>query len=157
MSKEDRSDYFKRYYKENREDIIRKRREQYASDSDYAESVKRNIEESRKRSSKGKQRRKKIPYPVYKNEIFVGDGYTLWIVAERTGKPLHVLRHWIKVGLMPQSPFKTESGRVLYTEDMADVVADAVRKRKGAQIRKGNNRFKREIEEGWRLIGLLEE
>ena len=161
----DRSDYFAAYYEVNKEKLAEKRRNRYQNDPEYRERIKEAARERRRRAREEREQLKvegRLPPPKYKGGIgnpatvLLGDkmvpAYSITILADRVGKPLYVVQYWARRGLLPQTPFRSNSGSRLYTQQMINAVKRAVNRRD--KISTKDDSFRLEIKAAWRSLGI---
>lgn len=143
--------YFQRWYAENRDTLLNKRRKRYREDKDYAEKCREN---ARNRPRVGTQRhgsraRRPVAFVLGGRNM---KGWTVAHLAKRLGRSVPTIRNWVKSGAMPDSPIRTDMGHRLYTDGMILVVRKAVAKR--GRISAGDLGFHMEVSEGWLELGV---
>lgn len=111
------NDYNKEYYRKNRERILARKRERYASDPKYREKVKRDVAARRAEESACAK--------VEVNGVMV-DALKVSEFAEEVGKSVSTINNWQKHGTIPETPFRSPGGFRLYTSDMARAVKQAL-------------------------------
>ncbi len=160
----DRSDYFRTYYEENREELSDKRRDRYQSDPEYRERAK---EAARVYRAKKKAERDRLIAegkiepasrggPRKPVEVQVNGrpalAYTITTVANEVGRSVDALNNWAKSGIFPITPLRSAGGDRLYTTAMILVLKDAILKR--GTVSAKDESFCEEVLDGWRELGL---
>jgi len=148
-------EYYQKWYAENREKVLQKRRERYKNDPDYAERVRANARESsknRKNIPKTGIKKERRPVLVEWNGKQV-TGYSISHLAKRCHKTVGTIRHWIRNCTIPETPIKTEAGHRLYTESMIMVVAQVVASQERVPI--GCQSTHEKVKSGWEKYGII--
>ena len=159
-----RSDYYRQYYEDHRDDLSDKRRDRYQTDPEYREKAKAaaRLYRQKKKAERDQLRAEgKLPPARPKGprkpvEVAVNGSralaHTITVAAERIGRSVDTLNHWSKVGLLPITPIRSPRGDRLFTDGMILVVNMAVMKRGEVSVK--DSTFRVEIENGWRELGL---
>jgi len=162
-----RKRYFRAYYKERREEILQRRKERYASDPEYRERVTKYANDSHARKKLAYQKkkengelppRKHTPRGPSAPRTALINGQELKVVTiskvgRAIGRTLVTLRRWINTGLMPESPIADGSLKY-YTDGMVLTIEVALMKR--GRLKHDDFKFGKEIEEGWRKLGVYD-
>jgi len=164
--KKDRTEYFKSYYEDHREELSQKRQDRYRSDPEYRERAKQAAREYRQKKKDEKARLRaegKLPeIPRAKGPrkptsvVINGDvhlAYTITIVASRLNRSVNTLNYWTKMGLLPVTPIRSKCGDRLYTDGMILIMQMAILRR--GKVSLGDSTFKGEIEAGWQGLGVF--
>jgi len=133
--------YFKDWYGRNREDISRRRRERYVSDSEYRKKIK----DRSSRASHGRRMGRRV-------RCFHGPHGDVCLIsircfADMIGRGIQTIRRWHRSGALPPTPFITDTGIAYYTPAMAKVVVGVLG---AAEYRQSHEEFRRKVEDGWR-------
>lgn len=160
----DRSGYQRAYYEKNRDKLSEERKRRYREDPAYRETMLAQVRAYRTKKRKERERLRKegkIPPPhpggpraplrVTVNGIST-IAYTVGRVAIEIRRSKDVINHWTRIGLLPQTPFRSPRGDRLYTEGMVLVMQDAIGKR--SRISADDREFAHEIRSGWEGIGI---
>jgi len=155
----DKSEYYQKYYEENRELINQRRREKYAQDKDYAQTVLDRGEAHRLRKmaqhksgvslTEGRPR-KPVTVKVQGRDLAA---YSIGHLAREINRQKSTINHWTQHGMMPVTPIRGNGGTRLYTEGMMMVVNSAVQSR--GEISQKDETFRQEIVEGWAELGIV--
>ena len=160
----DRSQYQKQYYEAHRSELSDRRKSRYREDPEYRETILRQVRAYRKEKRAERERRRaagELPPPrstgprePLKVEL---DGvntvaYTVSRVAQEIQRSKNTINYWTRVGLLPQTPFRSSRGDRLYTEGMVFVMKLAIGKR--SRVSAGDKAFTKEIINGWIALGV---
>lgn len=143
----------RRRWKEDRkaaEKILVKRRERYANDSNYAESIKESVR--RRRREKGPSRRKRS-YNRDKIIIINGTSVTLFSSGKASrliGIVSRTLGNWEKKGYIPINRAKDTLGRRWYPADFVMFIAAQYTIKPSGRL----DRWSERVKEAWREIQL---
>ena len=116
-------DYWTRYYRENKEKILAKKRERYQNDPQYREGIKERArarwrDELRKGGrEKGLKKDKRYLRP----KIVQIDGkdvvvHSIGEFADRIGYTIATLKNWETLGVLPRATAVDDNGRRWYSE-----------------------------------------
>lgn len=156
--------YNQDYYDKNRAAISDRRKGKYQSDPEYAERareraklrrMKLKIDRQTERLKTGSPLRAKGGGPRKPVSVVMSDGrvvlgYTVGEVARRIGKTYFTLKKWRQLGVLPESPLKTDAGHGLYTVEMINVLKSAVAKR--MMVSSSDTTFTEEVRDGWAAV-----
>ena len=107
---------YKTYYENNKEEILKKRREKYKKDSSFRKR-------QRIRTANIYAKKKKRHKPVDKQNI---KGYlSIGKVARLTGRSISQLRHYHKKGWIPEPTAFDSRGWRLYTKNQVNLLIHA--------------------------------
>lgn len=161
----DRSDYQKKYYLDRKEAISKERKRRYHEDPEYRESILDRVSEYRTKKQKNIDKLRadgklppshpRGPRPPMKVKV---NGvstivYTVGRMSVELNRSKDVINYWTRIGLLPQTPYRSASGDRLYTESMTIVVKIAVGKR--GRVSASDREFTREIRQGWEGLGVV--
>lgn len=134
-------DYFQEWYDDNRDDLNKRRREKYASDSVYRAKVQQWNRDARARRRKdvekeglrAKRAVKMQTSGAWKTVEVEVDGvmvrmFTIGALARAIGKGISTIRVWERNGTLPQTPYRSKKGDRLYTLEMVESIQVALRK-----------------------------
>lgn len=121
-----RPGYFQGYYQENKDTILKARRDRYASDPEYREKVLKSSREYR-RNQRREPRVKTRRYqkPIIKTSA---DGTEVQLcsvgaLAIRLQRSVQAINHWQKKELIPDTPYRDGRGFRFYTPAMMDAIS----------------------------------
>ena len=143
----------RRRWKEDRkasEKILTKRRERYANDSDYAESIKESVR--RRRKEKGPSKRKRS---YNRDKIIIVNDVSVTLLssgkaASLIGVSTRTLGNWEKKGYIPLNRAKDALGRRWYPSDFVMFLAHQATIRSSGRL----DRWSERVKEAWREIQL---
>jgi hypothetical protein len=124
-----RPGYFQGYYSENKEQILKARRERYASDPEYREKVLKSSREYRKnqrRTPRVKTRRYQKPIVGTSADGTEVQLCSVGALAIRLQRSVQAINHWQKKELIPETPYQDGRGFRFYTPAMMDAIATEV-------------------------------
>jgi len=154
----DRTEYFQNWYENNREDLLAKRREKYASDQKHAEKCRKRARRYRREVRNGQrvapevgQARSPIQVQIRGG---VEDAWTIPWLAEGIDRSVQTINYWTKNGLFPDTPIKTPGGHRLYTESMIEAVKEVLGQRDGGLVSRDDRDFHRQIKTRWKKLGV---
>jgi hypothetical protein len=160
----DRSQYQRRYYEENKEQLSARRRQMYREDPEYRQAILERVAEYRtiKRTERARLREAgelppshpsgpRDPLTVVVNGVRTV-AYTIGRMALELDRSKDVLNYWTRIGLLPQTPYRAPRGDRLYTEGMTIVVKIALGKR--GRVSAKDREFTKEIRRGWEGLGV---
>lgn len=171
---EEGSSYFAKYYADNKDKILSRRRERYKEDPEYREKIKARAREAKrkllaKRREERAKNKDKIT-PIWFQIQYGGKEipvkmYTTGQVAKKLGRTTQTIRIWEKNGLIPEATYRTAAHDRLYTELQLNLLIEAYRKavkRFGArkvQTRIGSTNFSELAHQIWEdyPLGIEEE
>jgi hypothetical protein len=118
--------YFAKYYEENREAVLDKKKERYKNDPEYRNKIKEASKARRQALAEEKKRlgiprKKKGDSPLW-FRIQVGNEevpvrmYTVGQLAKRLGRKPQTIRVWESNGLIPEAMYRNTAKDRLYTE-----------------------------------------
>lgn len=140
-----RADYNKKYYDANKEKILEAKRQRYASDPNYRESILNKARDTRKAA--------RHDGPIL---IEVGglkeESLTVADLAEALGKSVSTINHWQGTGTIPDTPFHNSAGHRLYTEGMVQAIRMALAQK--TRPSKGDKEFHMMVKAVWQEIGV---
>lgn len=162
MVEKDRSEYLKNYYAERRDELSEKRKAKYRSDP---AARARAIEASRRYREEQRQKKKAMiergeieaPHRGPRAPVMVEvagkqvEAFTITTFAEQIGRSAEAINHWINVGIIPKTPFRSDRGDRLYTDAMM-LAVKLVIQRHGLVSRRSS--AGEEIREKWKEIGV---
>lgn len=152
---EGREEYYREWYDEHRPELLVKRRSRYATDPEYAERCRESARKYR-RERKGRtdvaEKRPRKPFTVTVGG-HTDKGYTVGYVAEKVGRSVATVNHWLKSGLLPVTPLVSDGGARLYTERMIAVIAREVSSRD--RVMKSDKTFYSSILQEWESMGVF--
>ena len=155
----DRTEYYQEWYGKNREGLLSRRREKYASDEKHAEKCRKRAKKYRKQVRTGERKRPvdgaaRGPINVsIKGEIV--EAWTIPWLADGIERSVQTVNYWTKHGLFPDTPIKTPGGNRLYTEAMIGVVKDVLDQREGGLVSRSDPDFHRQIKSRWKKLGVF--
>lgn len=160
----DRSEYQRMYYEGKRDELSERRKQRYREDPEYRENALSQVREYRKRKRSERERLReagKLPPPhprgprapvrVQLNGVST-IAFTVGRVAIEINRSRDVINYWTRIGLLPQTPFRSPRGDRLYTEGMVFVIRVAINKRN--RISASDGSFTNEIRQGWEGLGV---
>lgn len=124
-----RPGYFQGYYKENRDKILKSRRERYENDTEYRDKVlksSRDYRKNQRREPRVKTRRYQKPIvgtSADGTQVQLCSVGALAILLQRS---VQAINHWQKKGLIPETPYRDERGFRFYTPAMMDAIQTEV-------------------------------
>lgn len=154
----DRTEYYQDWYEKNREELLARRREKYASDKGHAEKCRKRARRYRKEVRTGA--RKKPEEGAARGPISVqvrGEILEAWTIpwlADGIERSVQTVNYWTKHGLFPDTPIKTPGGNRLYTEDMITAVKEILDQREGGLVSRTDKDFHRQIKARWKKLGV---
>jgi len=126
--------YNARYYSENREALLEKKRTRYQEDPEYRERIltaarerKRILSEERKKEkalNKGKEKPLWFSLEIGGEEIPV-KMFTSGQLSKRLGRKSQTVRVWEKRGLIPEAIYRSAAKDRLYTEFQVNLILQA--------------------------------
>lgn len=157
----DPKEYNRDYYEKNREALSERRKAKYKDDPEYAAKAKERSKLRRMEAKIARQKERlksgqplratgggpRKPVPVVLSSGKVVMGFTVGEVARRIGKTYFTLKKWRQLGVLPESPLKTDAGHGLYTEEMINVLKSAVARR--IEVSASDKTFTEEVSSGW--------
>jgi hypothetical protein len=133
-----RRDYQHDYYLKNKDELSKRRKSKYQNDPIARERAKesarlyrakKKAERDRLRSE-GKLPRAKSVGPREPIDIEIDGkmfkGYTITILSNRIGRSKDTINHWINIGTVPKTPFRSTRGDRLYTDGMILAIKMAI-------------------------------
>lgn len=160
----DRRKYFIDYYVARKEELSETRKKKYLEDPEYREKALKLARDYRKKQREKREKLRaagKLP-PAHPSgprppiSVRVGSlttvAYTVGRVAQEINRSRDVLNYWTRVGLLPQTPYRSPRGDRLYTEGMVLVLKLAVDRR--GRVDSKDATFPEEIRLGWRALGV---
>jgi len=160
----DRSGYQKAYYEKNRDKLSEERKRRYREDPEYRDTMLAQVRAYRikKRRERERLRKEGKIAPAHPGgpraplRVTVGGvstiAYTVGRVAIEIRRSKDVINYWTRIGLLPQTPFRSPRGDRLYTEGMVLVMQVAIGKR--SRVASDDREFTHEIRSGWEGIGV---
>lgn len=162
----DRRSYQRDYYEKNRDELSEKRKKRYHNDPDVREHAK--AAARRYREKKKAERQKMIDdgkidpgtksLSKRKGTVVIDnvtrEAYTIAMLAERIGRPVHTINNWINIGTIPKTPFRSKRGDRLYTDAMMLIVKIVCQPFN--RIGKNEVVYER-IKSGWKRYGVIAE
>jgi len=150
-AEEARRNYQAEWWRLNGDECRRKRREKYVADPEYRRACQERAESYRKRVvAEGRNPRDTIGRQIW---VQIGakrvPAYTASYLATRVRRSLHAVNNWQKNGRLPMTPIVTEGGIRLYTEEMVEVVRQAVLSQPFKRVCADDVEFTAKIEKGW--------
>lgn len=163
-SPEEQREYNKKYYENNRDKLLEKKRKRYREDEEYRNKVNsRAVDRQRSRRVTVTRRKRSAKDPkVFQVSI---DGalvdlkmYTLRQLAVALGKSIKTLRAWEDRGILPKALYRDtcgSSGNRLYPEFQFTLILEAYAKalqddgRKRIDTRVGSTSLPRRLKEIW--------
>lgn len=131
------SSYFAKYYAENKEKILSRRRQRYKEDPEYREKIMARAREAKRKllakrkveRAKNKDKNQPTRFRIqYGDEEIPVDMYTTGQVAKKLGRTTQTIRIWEKNGLIPEALYRTTAHDRLYTELQLTLLVEAYRK-----------------------------
>lgn len=161
--KSDRSAYQSMYYEKKRESRSEERKRRYREDPEYREKVKERAKMYRAKKAEERARqiaegiipkRKKQEKTVDRISVSgkMVNAYTITEVAHRVGRSFAALKRWSYLGVLPETPYRSERGNRLYTDAMIMVIKTAILMRGRVKVK--DRSFYDDIVEGWRGFGV---
>lgn len=126
-----RPGYYEQWYKENRDEVAKKRKQRYESDPDYREMVL-------ERSAKYRERQREVTQVRvprhHKPRMFQREGdekkvplYSIGAFASYINRSVQSINHWESNGLLPRTPYRVgKRGFRYYSAEMMEVVRRVV-------------------------------
>jgi hypothetical protein len=164
-SDRDRSQYQKQYYEDNRESLSERRKRLYQEDPEYRQAILDRVAQYRasKRQERAQLRETgalppshprgpREPMGVAVNGVRTV-AYTVGRMAVELNRSKDVINYWTRIGLLPQTPYRSPRGDRLYTEGMTIVVKIAIGKR--GRVSAGDREFTKEVRRGWEGLGVV--
>jgi len=163
-SERDRSDYQRAYYEKNRDKLSEERKRRYREDPEYRDTMLAQVRayRAKKRKERERQRKAGLIAPAHPGgpraplRVTVGGvstiAYTVGRVAIEIRRSKDVINYWTRIGLLPQTPFRSPRGDRLYTEGMVLVMQVAIGKR--SRVSSNDREFTHEIRSGWEGLGI---
>ena len=142
----DRKEYNSKYYKKNKDTLLEKKRSRYHSDPEYRQ---RQIEAAREYR---KNLRESRPPPVVEYGESRAFAHSVGALAKRINRSVSTINHWQRHGTLPQTPFYTEGGHRMYTDDMITVVNQVLSMFPKPSA--GDKAFHDAVLNGWRNMGI---
>ena len=145
----DRKEYNATYYGKNKDELLEKKRARYHSDPEYRQ---RQIEAARAYRKKVSENKPPITVEYGDSRAFA---YRVRVLAERVNRSVSTINHWQRLGVLPQTPFYSDGGHRLYTDDMITVVSQVL-----SMMPKPSSdeaAFRAAILTGWKNMGIPEE
>jgi len=163
VSGKDRRDYYKEYYRRNRDEIAEKKKSRYYDDEGYRQrriAAQREYRERKRRELesklKGKKPERKKGQPRGPETVIVNgveeEAFTTGVLAERVGRSKVTIGYWSRNGVFPATPFFNKRGDRLYTRRMIEIVADVLSRY--GRMPSGDTSFRDEVEDAWRDVGV---
>jgi DNA-binding transcriptional regulator YiaG len=160
---------YRGWYEENKAALSKRRKERYHKDKEYRDKVLEQNKDYRAKKAKDKpqQSKTKVRTPKHRKPVSMkvkigGKSQEVSMVhvgafARAIGRSVPTIHQWERVGLLPRTPFnlkgKNKQER-LYTAEMIGVVRTVLSTR-GATVSASDVAFRKEIEEGWRSLGII--
>lgn len=135
-----KTEYFAKYYEENRPAILAKRRIRYKNDPEYREKMRekarerarRKAEESKRerveksRSKAEDLRRKSLNLATFSPQQIkrwpVGDFVTSSVVSEALNVSVGTLGNWIRTGVLPPPTISSTAGKHMFSIEYLNMV-----------------------------------
>lgn len=140
--------YNKDYYRENKEEILRKRREKYHSDQEY----RRRVLDRAKKYHKKHRIRRSFPPGIYVSHG--GEKYfRASFIARMLNKHIQTLYYYKRQGVLPATGYSTAGGRELYSKKQAKTLRRVFRAHVASDSLKAvAERIKQEWEHGGDVV-----
>lgn len=131
--------YFQEWYKDNKAELNKARRDRYAKDPEYKKRVLEANRSSRTRIRKSEKQAKEEAVrvkvggtPWRSKEVAVDEStteklYSIGALASALGKSVQAIRLWERKGLIPETPHRTSKGDRLYSADMIKEIYEKLR------------------------------
>lgn len=160
----DRSEYQRAYYEKHRETLSEKRKRRYLEDPAYRDAMLAQVRAYRKKKRQERERLRKagmLPPPNVGGprsplRVTVNGVPTIALTVGRVALEIQrskdTINYWTRIGLLPQTPFRSARGDRLYTEGMVLIMRIAIGKR--ARVAAGDREFTHEIRNGWEGLGV---
>ena len=154
----DRTEYYQDWYEKNREELLARRRDKYASDKGHAEKCRKRARNYRREVRTGV--REKPAAGVARGPIGIvvrGKSLEAWTIpwlADGIGRSVQTVNYWTKHGLFPDTPIKTPGGNRLYTKEMISAVEEILEQRDRGLVSRTDPDFKRQIASRWKKLGV---
>ncbi len=160
----DRREYQREYYDKNRESLSERRKRKYREDPERREAILASVRAYRekKRQDVARMREAGELPPVKRGgprpplRVMVNGvntiAYTIGRVAVEIRRSKDLINYWTRIGLLPQTPFRSPRGDRLYTEGMVLVMMAAIGKR--SRVAASDSDFTTEIRRGWEGLGI---
>ena len=159
------SSYNKKYYEENREELLAKKAKRYREDPDYQAQIKERSAARKKRlaqekRAKGIKPKRRQPYKprIHTVEINGEDRevemFTLGRLAMMLDRKIGTLRLWESKGILPQPLYRDGRGVRLYTALQVQLILKAwreVKREHGDKLRRrlANTEFPAALRQIW--------
>jgi hypothetical protein len=156
LSKLVRRAHSRRKWKEDRETaekVLKARRERYATDEEYAQSIKESVRRRRKEKGPSDRRRS-----FNRDKVIVVNGVSVTLLssgkaAELIGVSSRTLVNWEKKGYIPVNRAKDSLGRRWYPAEFVMFLAHQSDLRPSGRL----NRWSERVKEDWREIQLSDQ
>ena len=143
----------RRKWREDRksaERVLSQRRERYANDPEYAESIKESVR--RQRQSKGPSNRKRS---FNRDKIIIINGVSVTLfssgkTATLVGVSPRTIAHWEKKGYIPRNRAKDSWGRRWYPQEFVMFLAEQAADRPPNRL----NGWSKQVKEAWQKLQL---
>lgn len=113
------SSYYSEWYKKNKKRVSEQRQERYQNDPCYRRELVEYQREYKKRN-KGREKDGRSTFFISKGkEIEV---FTIGKLERALNKKSTTIGYWVRSGILPETPFVTDGGHRLYTQEMIDIV-----------------------------------
>jgi DNA-binding transcriptional MerR regulator len=135
------SKYYQGWYADNGEDLNDRRRKRYKNDPEYRAKVQewnRRAREKRKedRDREKKARRRAVKMTstgAWKTVEIEVDGvkrrmFTIGALAKALGKGVSTIRVWERMGVLPETPYRSGKGDRLYSVEMVEEIQQQLRR-----------------------------
>jgi len=159
-----RSEYQRQYYQDHSETLSADRKRKYREDPAYRDAVLAQVRAYRKTKREERDRLRaegviptpsrggpRAPLNVVVNGVSTV-AYSIGRVAVELGRSAETLKYWTRVGLLPQTPLRSEGGDRLYTEGMMIILRIALAKR--SRVSMADRDLPREVRNGWEGLGI---
>ncbi len=156
MGKEGNTSSFGAWYEENRTRLSQDRREQYANNRAYRTKCLKRTRDYRKRVRTGEHIPESVeprPYTV----TVCGNAQSAWTIryfAERINRNTKTIYAWQGQGLLPSTPFESDGGHRLYTDDMISAVEEVLLACDRESVDRGSDQFYKDVHRRWRSLGI---
>lgn len=124
-----RPGYFQGYYEENKDEILRKRKERYWNDPEYRDKVlqsSRDHRRNQRRDPRVKTRRFQKPITGESADGTEVQLHSVGALAILLQRSVQAINHWQKKGLLPDTPYRDSRGFRFYTAAMMQAIQDEV-------------------------------
>ncbi len=156
---ERRRAYFARWYAKNKKRVSERRRRLYREDPEYRAKVHERTRRWRQRKAEERklngedQERRPFYIDVEYEDGRVETGISSGEAIEILGVHRLTFYNWLRRGVIPQTPYRTDGGKFVWTEKMIREVARAVEKHRGdSKYLRGEamaKKVREEIERRW--------